>query len=76
MHKVMLIIQMNKGQLVKANCPAFREKEEAEMSKEQMLKKEIIKWVKTMNSDDPEQFNSCVMELEDMLLGYIEKMWR
>lgn len=28
---------------------------------------------KTMNSDDPEQFNSCVMELEDMLLGYIEK---
>ncbi|MCC2337261.1 MULTISPECIES: hypothetical protein [Bacillus] len=46
------------------------------MSKEQMLKKEIIKWVKTMNSDDPEQFNSCVMELEDMLLGYIEKMWR
>ncbi|MEQ3563483.1 hypothetical protein [Bacillus thuringiensis] len=43
------------------------------MSKEQILKKEIIKWVKTMNSDDPEQFNSCVMELEDMLLGYIEK---
>jgi len=43
------------------------------MIKEQILKKEIIKWVKTMNSDDPEQFNSCVMELEDMLLGYIEK---
>ncbi|MEH7154158.1 hypothetical protein V7095_28110 [Bacillus thuringiensis] len=43
------------------------------MNKEQILKKEIIKWVKTMNSDDPEQFNSCVMELEDMLLGYIEK---
>ena len=43
------------------------------MSKEQILKKEIIKWVKTMNSDDPEQFNSCVMELEEMLLGYIEK---
>ncbi|PDY91450.1 hypothetical protein [Bacillus toyonensis] len=43
------------------------------MNKEKILKKEIIKWVKTMNSDDPEQFNSCVMELEDMLLGYIEK---
>ncbi|WP_309459355.1 hypothetical protein, partial [Bacillus thuringiensis] len=51
----------------------FYSREEEEMSKEQILKKEIIKWVKTMNSDDPEQFNSCVMELEDMLLGYIEK---
>ncbi|MEQ3601374.1 hypothetical protein ABNG30_32470 [Bacillus thuringiensis] len=43
------------------------------MSKEQILKKEIIKWVKTMNSDDLEQFNSCVMELEDMLLDILRK---
>ncbi|MGN4944603.1 hypothetical protein [Bacillus cereus group sp. MYBK104-2] len=28
MHKIMVIIQMNKGQLAKANCPAFREREE------------------------------------------------
>lgn len=52
---------------------SFIQERKREMTKEQIFKKEIIKWVKTMNSDDPEQFNSCVMELEDMLLGYIEK---